>query len=132
MNIYGDKKNVILEDAYRLESPDSNLSAIRIIIKEPNLNSITCANVADYLFEQIDNSITNFSNQNEGIINPECCVVLVDFQNVKTMGNAFLEKYIKYCLTTKLKIFTINMSLTSQQAYSSVLQSIMNVKEIDN
>jgi len=115
MSLYKSKRNVLLHDAFRFDSPDENLAPLLITIKKRNLDGMSCANIADYLFENIY-KILDAEDSDYGL-------VIVDFQNVVHIGAPFIKKYIKYCLTTKFKVININMSLSGHQLYSEVVAS---------
>ena len=116
MSLYRSKRNILLQDAYRFDSPDDNLKPLLITIKKRNLDGISCANIADYLFEHIYKILDSDEETEYGLI-------IVDFQNVTNIGAPFLKKYMKYCLTTKFKVFNVNMSLSGQQLYSQIIMS---------
>ncbi len=118
MGLYKAKRNVLLHDAIRFDSPDENLEPLMITIEKRNLDGISCANVADYLFENIYKLLDSDDT--------EYGLVIVDFQNVVNIGAPFLKKYIKYCLTTKFKVINVNMSLSGQQLYSQIVMSSFN------
>lgn len=119
MSLYKSKRNVLLHDAFRFDSPDNDLKPLMITIKKRNLDGISCANVADYLFENIYKILDSDEETEYGL-------VIIDFQNVTNIGTPFLQKYIRYCLTTKFKVLNVNMSLSGQQLYSQVIMSSFN------
>ena len=119
MSLYKSKRNVLLHDAFRFDSPDNDLKPLMITIKKRNLDGISCANVADYLFENIYKILNSDEETEYGL-------VIIDFQNVTNIGAPFLQKYIRYCLTTKFKVLNVNMSLSGQQLYSQVIMSSFN------
>ncbi len=121
MSLYKSKRNVLLHDAFRFDSPDDNLAPLLITISKRNLDGISCANVADYLFENIY-KILDSDDAEYGL-------VIVDFQNVVNIGAPFLKKYIRYCLTTKFKVLNVNMSLSGQQLYSQVVMSSFDLSK---
>lgn len=123
MSLYKSKRNVLLYDAIRFDSPDDSLEPLLITITKRNLDGISCANVADYLFENIYKILDSDDT--------EYGLVIIDFQNVVNIGAPFLKKYIKYCLTTKFKVININMSLSGQQLYSQVVMSSFNFNKND-
>ena len=124
MSLYKTKRNILLYDAIRFDSPDDDLTPLLITIKKRNLDGISCANVADYLFENIYKILDSEEDTEYGL-------VIVDFQNVTNIGAPFLKKYIKYCLTTKFKVLNVNMSLAGQQLYSQVVMSSVNFDTIN-
>ena len=122
MSLYKSKRNVLLHDAIRFDSPDNDLTPLLITIKKRNLDGISCANVADYLFENIYKIL-------DSDVETEYGLIVVDFQNVINIGAPFLTKYIRYCLTTKFKVININMSLSGQQLYSQIVMSNFNYEQ---
>ena len=124
MGLYKSKRNVLLHDAIRFDSPDETLVPLVITINKRNLDGISCANIADYLFENIY-KILDADDSEYGL-------VIVDFQNVVNIGAPFLRKYIKYCLTTKFKVLDINMSLSAQQLYSEIVASSFDFSNVNN
>lgn len=117
--LYGQYKNVLKQDAYRIESPTTDLSYILYTIPNKNLDGISCGNIADKVFENIATELGKYKNSNIG-------VVVVDFGEVTHIGTAFLRKYIKYCLTVKPKILNINMSANVELIYSQCIQEYIN------
>lgn len=118
-NPYGDKmfqepRNELKEDAYRYVNPTLDLDALMIPINE---ESLSCANIADGLFEHINQYKDDYK------------VFIVDFTNVKQASEVFFYKYIKYCLQTKLKIFNYNMSLLVESAWSICLENFFSLYE---
>ena len=124
MGLYKSKRNVLLHDAIRFDSPDETLVPSVITINKRNLDGISCANIADYLFENIY-KILDADDSEYGL-------VIVDIQNVVNIGAPFLRKYIKYCLTTKFKVLDINMSLSAQQLYSEIVASSFDFTNVNN
>lgn len=115
--MFQEQRNQLKEDAYRYDSPELGLEALLIPITEENLS---CANVADKLFEHI------------GQYKDDYKIFIVDFSNVKQVSEVFFYKYIKYCLSTKLKVFNYNMSLLVESAWSVCLASFFELYEEDN
>jgi len=112
--MYGETRNQIAEDAYRLESPDLGAEALIVILNEENLN---CSNTADKLFEKIN------------IYKDEYKIFIVDFTNVKQVSEVFFYKYIRYFLETKFKILNYNMSLLVESAWSVCLEQFFDIYE---
>lgn len=107
-------RNTLKEDAYRYDNPDLDLDALIITLKDEKLS---CANIADSLFEQINQYKDDYK------------VFIIDFSNVQQASEAFFFKYIKYCLQTKYKIFNYNMSLLVESAWSICLEAFFSLYE---
>lgn len=110
--MFNEKRNQLKEDAYRYDSPDIGIEALIIPINEENLS---CANIADKLFEQINQYKDDYK------------IFIIDFSSVKQASEIFFYKYIKYCLQTKHKIFNYNMSLLVESAWSVCVQSFFSL-----
>lgn len=116
--MYGEKKNQLIQDAYRYENPDFDLDALVIKLADEKLS---CANIADALFEELYQYTDDYQ------------VFVVDFSNVKQASEAFFYKYIKYLLQTKFKVFNYNMSLLVESAWSVCLSSFFSLyEEVDD
>lgn len=114
IKMFQEPRNELKEDAYRYSNPTLDLDALMISINE---ESLSCANIADGLFEHINQYKDDYK------------VFIVDFTNVKQASEVFFYKYIKYCLQTKLKIFNYNMSLLVESAWSICLENFFSLYE---
>ena len=112
--MYGEVRNQVYEDAYRIKDPDLGAEALIVVLNEENLN---CANTADKLFEKIN------------IYKDDYKIFIVDFSNVKQASEVFFYKYIRYLLETKFKILNYNMSLLVESAWSVCLEQFFDVYE---
>lgn len=112
--MFQEPRNELKEDAYRYTNPTLDLDALMIPINE---ESLSCANIADNLFEHINQYKDDYK------------VFIVDFTNVKQASEVFFYKYIKYCLQTKFKIFNYNMSLLVESAWSICLENFFSLYE---
>ena len=112
--MFNEVRNQLKEDAYRYDSPALDIDALIISVEEENLS---CANIADKLFEHINQYKDDYK------------IFIVDFTGVKQASEAFFYKYIKYCLQTKLKIFNYNMSLLVESAWSICVESFFSLYE---
>ena len=110
--MFNEIRNQLKEDAYRYDSPTLDIDALILSIDEENLS---CANIADKLFETI------------GQYKDDYKIFIVDFSNVKQVSETFFYKYIKYCLQTKYKVFNYNMSLLVESAWSVCLESFFSL-----
>lgn len=119
MGLYDSNKNILVEDAFRIESPNEDLKALYVKISETNLSSISCANVVDFLFDKIYSTVERLNSKKGSLQDPDVWVVVVDFGSVDQLGTAFLRKYIKYYLNTKLKILNVNFSLSCQRSFTA-------------
>lgn len=115
--MFKELRNELKEDAYRYDSPTLGIDALVIPITEENLS---CSNIADGLFEHINQYKDDYK------------IFIVDFTNVKQASEVFFYKYIKYCLSTKLKVFNYNMSLLVESAWSVCLASFFELYEEDD
>lgn len=107
-------RNQLKEDAYRYDSPTLDIDALVIPINDEKLS---CANIADGLFEHINQYKDDYK------------IFIVDFSGVKQASEEFFYKYIKYCLNTKLKIFHYNMSILVESAWSICLENFFSLYE---
>lgn len=114
--MYEEPRNQLQEDAYRFKNPDFDVNALVISIDEENLS---CANIADKLFERIDKYKDDYR------------IFIIDFSNVKKASEMFFFKYIKYYLGTKYKILNYNMSLLVESAWSVCLEAFFELYEED-
>jgi hypothetical protein len=112
--MFQEVRNQLKEDAYRYDSPTTDIEALVIPINEENLS---CANIADGLFEHINQYKDDYK------------IFIVDFSGVKQASEAFFYKYIKYCLSTKLKVFHFNMSILVESAWSICVENFFTLYE---
>ena len=110
--MYEEIRNQLKEDAYRYDSPTLNIDALVIPIGEEKLN---CANIADRLFEQINQYKDDYK------------IFIIDFSGVQQASAEFFYKYIKYCLSTKFKIFHYNMSILVESAWSVCVENFFTL-----
>lgn len=112
--MFNEVRNQLKEDAYRYDSPTLDIDALIIPIEETNLS---CANIADAIFEHINQYKDDYK------------IFIVDFSGVQQASETFFYKYIKYCLSTKLKIFHFNMSLLVESAWSVCVETFFSLYE---
>lgn len=115
--MYNEPKNQLQEDAYRFDNPDLNVDALIISINE---EALSCANIADKIFERINQYKDDYK------------IFIVDFSNVKQASELFFFKYIKYYLNTKHKILNYNMSLLVESAWSVCVEAFFELYEENN
>lgn len=77
--MFNEIRNQLKEDAYRYDSPTQDIDALIIPIREENLS---CANIADGLFEHINQYKDDYK------------IFIVDFSGVKQASEAFFTNIL--------------------------------------
>ena len=56
--------------------------------------------------------------------------LIIDFQDVVEISESFSEQYIKFLLSTKSKVISINQNTNINNAISQYIESIIDIQEV--
>lgn len=119
MSLYGSKKNIVKEDAYRIENPEAGVKPYYFKISKDGATQLDCANKVDNIFNKIylQYKLNNFQ------------VVIIDFIDIESVGEAFMRKILLYDINSKFKIYYINMSTDISNIWTNVNTQFFDMED---
>ena len=63
-------------------------------------------------------------------INMDNILLIIDFQGVISVSQSFAEEYIKFILSTKSKVISINQNTNINNSLSRYVESIIDIQEV--
>ena len=116
--IYKTKKNLFEENTgLTILNPDIDIPAYLLELSYFG-TKIICGHI-------IDNTIAKLKA--EGLEN---ILLIVDFTDVTEVSENFMEQYIKFYLSTKSKVISINQNTNINYAFSKYIESITDIQEV--
>lgn len=118
--VYKVKKNIFKKDTgLTIENPQNDIPAY--LIEMSNFGeSLMCGNVFNNLAAVLS------QNDLDGVI------LLVDFSNVIEVSSNFCESYVKYLLTTKNKVITLNQNVDVSNQFGEYAYSIFDIQNSES
>lgn len=117
--IYKTQKNLFEENTgLTISNPDFDIPAYVISLSTFG-TSIMCGHIIDNIIGYLKN--TNLEN----------ILLIVDFSDVIEISESFSEQYIKFILSTKSKVISINQNTNINYALSDYVESIIDVQEVE-
>ena len=117
--IYKTKRNSFEENTgLTILNPDFNIPAYVIGLSEFG-TSIMCGHIIDNIIGYLKNS------------DLENILLIVDFSGVVEISESFSEEYIKFILSTKSKVISINQNTNISNAISEYVESIIDIQEVE-
>lgn len=116
--IYKTQKNSFQkETGLTISNPDINIPAYVIQLSTYG-TSIMCGHIIDNIIGYLKNA------ELENIF------LIIDFQDVVEISESFSEQYIKFLLSTKSKVISINQNTNINNAISQYIESIIDIQEV--
>ena len=116
--IYKTQKNSFQkETGLTISNPDINIPAYVIQLSTYG-TSIMCGHIIDNIIGYLKNA------ELENIF------LIIDFQDVVEISESFSEQYIKFLLSTKSKVISINQNTNINNAISQYIKSIIDIQEV--
>lgn len=117
--IYKTKKNLFQENTgLTILNPDIDIPAY--VIELGNYGpSIMCGHIMDNVIGYLKNA------ELENII------LIINFKNVIEVSESFIEQYIKFILSTKSKVISINQNTSINNTISQYVESIIDIQGVD-
>lgn len=117
--IYKTKRNLFEENTgVTISNPDFDIPAYVIQLSEFG-TSIMCGHIIDNVIGYLKNS------------NLENILLIVDFSDVIEISQSFSEQYIKFILSTKSKVISINQNTNINYTLSDYIESIIDIQEVE-
>lgn len=117
--IYKTKKNLFEENTgLTISNPDFDISAYVIRLASFG-TSILCGHIIDNIIGYLKNS------------DLENVLLIIDFSDVIEISESFSEQYIKFLLSTKSKVISINQNTNINYTLSSYVESMIDIKEVN-
>lgn len=117
--IYKTKKNLFEENTgLTITNPDFDIPAYVISLSTFG-TSIMCGHIIDNIIGYLKNS------------DLENILLIVDFSDIIEISESFSEQYIKFILSTKSKVISINQNTNINYALSDYVESIINIQEVE-
>ena len=117
--IYKTKKNLFEENTgLTIQNPDFDIPAYVIRLSAFG-TSIMCGHIIDNIIGYLKNS------------DLENILLIVDFSDVIEISESFSEAYIKFILSTKSKVISINQNTNINYTLSAYVESIINIQEVE-
>ena len=116
--IYKTQKNSFQkETGLTISNPDINIPAYIIQLSTYG-TSIMCGHIIDNIIGYLKNA---------GLEN---IFLIIDFQDIVEISENFSEQYIKFLLSTKSKVISINQNTNINNAISQYVESIIDIQEV--
>lgn len=115
--IYKTKKNLFeKETGLTIQNPDIDIPAYVISMKQFG-TSIMCGHIIDNVIGFLqDNDLENI-------------FLIVDFSEVIEVSGNFAEQYMKFLLSTKSKVISINQNTNINNTFSQYVESIIDIQD---
>lgn len=112
------KRNLFEEESgLVILNPDINIPAYLLSLSQFGTN-IDCGHIIDNIVGYLKNA------EMENIL------LVIDFEDVIDISESFAEQYIKFLLSTKSKVLSINQNTNINIAISSYVESIIDIQEM--
>lgn len=117
---YKTQKNLFEEETgLTISNPDVDIPAYAIPLRNYGTH-IECGHIID--------NIIGFLRSSD----IENVLLIIDFSEVIDVSNNFIREYIKFILSTKSKVISINQNTNINNAISQYVESIVNIQEFDS
>ena len=115
--IYKTKKNLFEEETgLTISNPDIGIPAYVLSLKQFG-TSIMCGHIIDNIIGFLQN------NDLENIF------LIIDFNEVIEISENFTEQYIRFLLSTKSKVISINQNTNINNTFSQYVESIIDIQD---
>lgn len=116
--VFDNKTNILNENTgLTVENPQPNIPVYYISLSDFGDN-LLCGNIVDNIYGAlIDNDLNNI-------------ILVIDFDGIKRINESFCEEYVKYLLTSKNKILTVNQNIEVSNAFSDYVLSNIEILEL--
>lgn len=112
------KRNLFEEESgLVILNPDINIPAYLLSLSQFGTN-IDCGHIIDNIVGYLKNA------EMENIL------LVIDFEGVIDISESFAEQYVKFLLSTKSKVLSINQNTNINIAISSYIESIIDIQEM--
>lgn len=116
--IYKTQKNIFQENTgVTISNPDINIPAYILTLSAYGTN-INCGHIIDNLIGFLKN------------VKLENIFLIIDFSGVVQVSENFIEQYIKFILSSKSKILSINQNTNITNAIAQYVESIIDIQEV--
>ena len=117
--IYKTKKNVFEEQTgLTISNPEIGIPAYTISLSQYG-TSISCGHIID--------NIAGYLKGKE----LENILLIVDFNGVIEISNSFAEQYIKFILSTKSKVLSINTNTNINHVISEYIENMIDIQDVE-
>lgn len=117
--IYKTKKNLFKENTgLTISNPDFNIPAYVISLSSFG-TSIMCGHIIDNIIGYLKNS------------DLENILLIIDFTDVIDISEAFCEQYVRFLLSTKSKVISINQNTNINNVFSQYVETIIDIQEVE-
>lgn len=100
-----------------IANPDTNIPAYALQLNQFGTD-IKCGHIVE--------NIVAFLKS----INMDNVLLIIDFQGVVSISQSFAEEYIKFVLSTKSKVISINQNTNINNGLSRYVESIIDIQEV--
>ena len=112
------QKNLFEENTgLTILNPDFSIPAYLLTLSQFGTN-IECGHIIDNVVGYLKNS------------DLENILLIIDFQDVVNISESFCEQYIKFLLSTKSKVLSINQNTNINNALSQYIESFIDIQEM--
>lgn len=116
--IYRTQKNVFQENTgLTIQNPDVEIPAFVLQLSRFG-TKITCGHIID-----------NIVGYMKGI-GLENILLIIDFSDVTEISESFIEQYIKFILSSKSKIISINQNTNINRTISLYVEDIIDIQDV--
>ena len=116
--IYKTKRNTFVEDSgVTISNPAQDIPAYIISLDVYGTN-IECGHIIDNIVGYL---------QGEELEN---IFLVIDFKNVVSVSNSFIERYVNFILSTKSKTISINQNTNINNLLSQYIESFIDIQEV--
>lgn len=105
------------ETGLTILNPDKNIPAYVLELSQFGTN-IKCGHIVENIILYLKS--TGMEN----------VLLIIDFQDVISISQSFAEEYIKFLLSTKSKVLSINQNTNINNAISQYIESIIDIQEV--
>lgn len=105
------------ETGLTILNPDINVPAYLIQLSQFGTN-IECGHIIDNIVGYLKNA------------DLENILLIIDFQDVIDISESFSEQYIKFLLSTKSKVLSINQNTSINNTLSQYIESFIDIQEM--
>lgn len=117
--IHKTKTNLFEENTgLTISNPDFNIPAYMIMLSNYG-TSIMCGHIIDNIIGYLKNS------------DLENILLIVDFSGVVDVSESFCEQYIRFLLSTKSKVISINQNTNINNTFSQYVETIIDIQEVE-
>lgn len=105
------------ETGLTILNPDINVPAYLIQLSQFGTN-IECGHIIDNIVGYLKNA------------DLENILLIIDFQDIIDISESFSEQYIKFLLSTKSKVLSINQNTSINNTLSQYIESFIDIQEM--